>query len=910
MKTKLCSVCTVKATLALVIFFLVSNLAYAQPSNDLCSAPTTLVSGTTCTTTAGTLKNATASVGLPGNCGVATSADVWYKFVAASSYPTITLSSVGASLSTAGARIQLFSGTCAGFTSLACVSGNTLNTATSIGGAGLTTGTTYYIRIYTNSAGPFTAGTWTFNICITDPSTGAPTVDYGKSYLNITKGTNGGTIEPGDTLEIRATIVVKANSAYDCSFTDNVPANTTYLPGTLRVLTNEGKIYQQFTDASDGDGGTISGSAITINLGSGATATAGGIVANTSKPNFYGSTCIMVASYRVVVGAVAYGTTVSVGAGVFQYNNTKVIVPIAFPKDSIMVFKNYGMCSNTVGTNAIINEFGGTFGSGILKDRAASNKVPSNYTYSAFSSNAGMPNDYYYGISNNTSGGTTAAQGYSLLNTWAKPDNSQTPSHRIFRVWDIIGDHTGAASPTLGNPPTDDNSNKTGGYMVVVNSAYRTDTAFLDTVYNLCPNTYYQYTGWFRNICSLCGCDSNGVGATSSGYIPTDPTIHDSSGVHPNLTFNVNGYDYYTTGNMLYTGQWVQKGFTYLTGPAQTTMVISIRNNAPGGGGNDWAIDDIGVASCSPNITLTPNKPDTVCQGTTDSVKFKVTSFFNNYTEWELQKSTNGGTTWTTAGTDTGGNAATGSATPVYNSVSGQYEYLVTRYYKLNLVDNLIIYRLIIASTVANLSNSNCSFITSSPKIIYAINCNIALPTTLVSFKGQVREGLGALQWVSSNETADVVYIVERSDDGVNFTSIGSVKGTAGAGQGAGYHYTDPNPLAAQTYYRINITSANLHQYSNQVLLGVAGISFGISSAVNPFTDHIIIELTTPGDGSVVMSLTDMYGQVVRREKAPVSQGLNGLSLYGLGNLANGTYVLQIQYGDKMISKKMMKFSK
>jgi hypothetical protein len=53
-----------------------------------------------------------------------------------------------------------------------------------------------------------------------------------------------------------------------------------------------------------------------------------------------------------------------------------------------------------------------------------------------------------------------------------------------------------------------------------------------------------------------------------------------------------------------------------------------------------------------------------------------------------------------------------------------------------------------------------------------------------------------------------------------------------------------------------------------------------------------------------------MYGRVVRREKAPVSQGLNNLSLYGLGNLSNGTYVLQIQYADKMISRKMVKLAK
>ena len=904
MKTKFFLARACKGLLVFAVLLLSQKDSFAQPGNDLCSNATTLTPGTTCVTTAGTLKNATATAGIAVNCGSASSPDVWYNFTATSSYPIITLSGYTISLSSI-ARMQLFSGTCTSLTSLACVSGTSLNVASVIGGAGLTVGSVYYVRIYTSSAAAITSNSYGFNICITNAST--PTVDYGKSYVNVTKGTNGGTVEPGDTLEIRATFVVKANSAYNCSFTDNIPANSTYIPGTLRVLTNEGKIYQQFTDAAGDDAGTYTGSSITINMGSGATSSNGGIVSSTSKPSFYGSTCIMVASYRVVIPtSLAYGSTVNVGNGTLSYNNAAGNVAINFPAYTILVFKNYGICSNTVGTNALINEFGGTFGSGTVKDRYASNKVPSNYTYTTFSSSAGMPQDYYYGVSNNTSGGTTTATGYATVNTYAKPDNS-SPSHRIFGVWDIIGDHTGAASSSAGNPATDDLNGASGGYMLVINSSYRTDTAYLDTVYNLCPNTYYQYTGWFRNMCSLCGCDSFGRGATTSGYIPT--ATGDSSGVHPNLTFNVNGYDYYTTGNMLYTGTWVQKGFTYLTGAAQTTMVISIRNNAPGGGGNDWALDDVGVATCSPNMTLTPNKPDTVCMGTTDSVKFLVTSFFNNYAVWELQVSSDGGTTWAAAGPDTAGNLDNGTATPVYNSTTGQYQYYVTRYYKLGTTYNEVIYRLIVASTTTNLSNSSCNFVTMSPKIIYAVNCLTVLPTNIISFAGQLKNGLGNLQWVTSNETDGITYTVQRSDDGKNFTNVGTVKGQAPQGMGSTYNFVDPNPVSTQSYYRILVNSSTYQGYSNEVLLSSTGFGFAEKSVINPFVDHITVDLTTPGDGNLQVNLVDMYGRRVKQLTQPVTQGLNNMTMYGLGGLTTGTYILQLQYNDKIITNKMVKLA-
>jgi hypothetical protein len=741
----------------------------------------------------------------------------------------------------------------------------------------------------------------------------AQTPDFGKSYVNITKGLNGGTIEPGDILEIRATFVLGGSGYADsCGYFDVVPANTSFVSGSLAVLTNEGKIYKSFTDTPGDDQGYIVGNNIRINLGFKktpiATAFRRGRVSYNDKPSFFGSTCILIASFRVQVTG-GYGNTVSLGGGSLTYrlNGTGSVKSKLFGRDDVMIFKNLGICPSTSGTNAIINEYGGTFGAGSVKDRGPSNKVPLNYTYSAFSSSSGMPNDYYYGVSNNTSGGTTPANGYSTANTWSIPDNSQNPSHRIFGVWDIIGDHTGAPDQALGNPATDDRGGQTGGYMVVVNAAYRTDTAFLDTVYNLCPNTYYQYTAWFRNICSRCGCDSNGVGAGGTNYIPTDPLTNDASGVHPNLTFSVNGFDYYTTGNMLYTGQWVRKGFVFLTGPTQTSMIVNIRNNAPGGGGNDWAIDDIGIATCIPQISLTPNKPDTLCRGADDTVRFKVSAFFNNYTEWRLEKSVDGGATWISPGTDTLGNAASGSSVPVYNPVSGLYEYLVTRYYRLNNVDAIVIYRLILASTTASLNDPNCRFITSSPKYVYTVDCNITLPAA-VSLTGVVNNGNAQLQWTSSQETGGIHYSVERSnDEGANFISIGTVDGTAAGMNGASYQFRDPEPLNGAALYRIRINDQLYHSYSKVVLLSSQNIPLAISGLLNPFYHSVSFSLTAPEDHAVTLSLYDSYGRLLSRESRPAYKGLNRFDLSHVGPLQTGMYVLQVQYKDQMITRQLIK---
>jgi hypothetical protein len=359
---------------------------------------------------------------------------------------------------------------------------------------------------------------------------------------------------------------------------------------------------------------------------------------------------------------------------------------------------------------------------------------------------------------------------------------------------------------------------------------------------------------------------------------------------------------------MPYTGQWIRKGFTYLTGPTQTSMIIYVRNNAPGGGGNDWALDDITVASCVPSISLTPNKPDTLCRGADDTVRFKVTAFFDNYTQWKLEKSTDGGATWISPGIDTTGQAPSGSAVPVFNPSSGLYEYLVTRYFRLNNVDTTVIYRLTIASTSGSLSNSGCSYTTSSPKIVRTANCNVVLPTQ-VTVRGLLKDGsLARILWTSFNETSDIQYVVERSDDGgLHYTQLATIPGKASAGMGESYTYDDPSPVNSQSYYRIEMIDQVYHNYSRIVLLSSTEIALNISGLVNPFVNQVSFNLTVPEDRTVQLIIFDSYGRRLTSSVRPVYKGINRIELYEPGVFQSGMYILQVIYKDQILSRQIIK---
>ncbi|MGZ3850319.1 MAG: PQQ-dependent sugar dehydrogenase [Flavisolibacter sp.] len=130
------------------------------PSNDDCSSASALIIGTGSN---GTVWAATDS-GVPNVCNGTADDDVWYKFTPTATSATITLSGVGPDLTTAGADIQVFSGSCGALASIACgTSGMTV--------LGLTPGTTYYLRVYSAPSGSFgtAASGSVFTIMVTGP---------------------------------------------------------------------------------------------------------------------------------------------------------------------------------------------------------------------------------------------------------------------------------------------------------------------------------------------------------------------------------------------------------------------------------------------------------------------------------------------------------------------------------------------------------------------------------------------------------------------------------------------------------------------------------------------------------------------------------------------------------------------
>lgn len=221
-----------------------------------------------------------------------------------------------------------------------------------------------------------------------------------------------------------------------------------------------------------------------------------------------------------------------------------------------------------------------TFGSGVNPGPISS----TNYTYTS----NGCPSDGSYTIVSSTSG---------CFNTWHTLTEDHTP-----------GDTT--------------------GYMMLVNASNNPGEFYKETINNLCPGTTYEFAAYVVNV-------------LRSG----------SNGIKPNLTFIIESVSgdvlgSYATGDIqeVISPVWQKYGMTFKTLPGISQVILKIINNAPGGRGNDLALDDITFRACGPTIEANVNGSLAavfLCPGQsiTVSLRAEVSSGYTSPAyQWQVKK--------------------------------------------------------------------------------------------------------------------------------------------------------------------------------------------------------------------------------------------------------------------------------
>lgn len=170
-----------------------------------------------------------------------------------------------------------------------------------------------------------------------------------------------------------------------------------------------------------------------------------------------------------------------------------------------------------------------------------------------------------------------------------------------------------------------DNSSDPQGYMMVVNASFSTGVFYKQKITGLCENTRYVFSADVINLDR----------APLTGRI------------FPNVSFLINNVVKYATGNIINDQKWHTYDFVFTTDSTQTELELSLVNNAPGGLGNDLAIDNISFRACGPVLNIFPEETANICE---DGNPIAIQAFINK-TEGEnffllWQVSFDEGKTW------------------------------------------------------------------------------------------------------------------------------------------------------------------------------------------------------------------------------------------------------------------------
>lgn len=175
-------------------------------------------------------------------------------------------------------------------------------------------------------------------------------------------------------------------------------------------------------------------------------------------------------------------------------------------------------------------------------------------------------------------------------------------------------------------------------------------------------------------------------------------------------------------------------------------------------------------------------------------------------------------------------------------------------------------------------------------------SCDLALPVTYIYFNALKIESAAQVNWGTQSETNNKEFQIQRSIDGINFITIGSVAGANNSNSLMTYTYIDENPPLEVVYYRINQVDFD----GKSSLSGIRQLNFGENQLIiltKPNSEiSILSSFKSASEVSVV--IFSASGQVCLEKSYSTTNGMYEKEI-GLSHLAPGIYLVRVYSGDQ-----------
>ncbi len=185
-------------------------------------------------------------------------------------------------------------------------------------------------------------------------------------------------------------------------------------------------------------------------------------------------------------------------------------------------------------------------------------------------------------------------------------------------------------------------------------------------------------------------------------------------------------------------------------------------------------------------------------------------------------------------------------------------------------------------------------------KVTYTYCVNSVLPVGKLDFFARAAEGDNiALSWTKENEDNNIMYGVEMSTNGINFTSIGSMQSQKPANASTivkyEFDYRRPDGINSKLYFRVKQTDVfgKVKYSAIKWVNSRADLQTKFSIYPNPATNEVTLQFKTPQLNNTQVQLINSVGQVVQITRINMGGSTQG-SFRFTGKYAPGVYFLKV----------------
>jgi len=175
----------------------------------------------------------------------------------------------------------------------------------------------------------------------------------------------------------------------------------------------------------------------------------------------------------------------------------------------------------------------------------------------------------------------------------------------------------------------------------------------------------------------------------------------------------------------------------------------------------------------------------------------------------------------------------------------------------------------------------------------------VVTPVSLLSFSGYREGNHNLLKWSTASEQNNKGFQVERSTDGVNYSSIGFVNSRSVNGNSASlihYNFNDNNLPGSTQYYRLRQVDIDQREKLSNIILikGQRPTALTLSGLFpNPANNIVNVIVDAPDGDNVELTISDMNGKLIRKESKAVEAGTNTIPI-DISRFTSGIYAIRL----------------